>query len=197
MKGYVLAGGRSTRMGRDKALLIWQGQPLIARAVGLLRCAGLDPYIAASRPDLATFAPVIDDLHPGCGPLSGIEAALAQCGEDAALFVPVDVPILPAQFLRQMIERAALTGAAATIPKLLGRPQPLCAIYQRELLPIIRHALNAGDYKVMGAVMQAKTVDLFSMEAVEAARIEQSAPPVHRWFQNLNRPEDLACLTAK
>ena len=120
MNGYVLAGGRSTRMGRDKALLLWNGHPLIAHAVDLLRSAGVEPHIAGSRPDLGAFSPIIYDLHPGCGPLSGIEAALARCAEDAALFIPVDLPLLPYEFLREMIERAAITGAVATIPTLLG-----------------------------------------------------------------------------
>ena len=77
-EGFVLAGGRSSRMGQDKALLQVAGRSLLEVALEKLRCLdGPAPRIAAARSDLLSHAPVIPDLHPGCGPLSGIEAALA------------------------------------------------------------------------------------------------------------------------
>lgn len=198
--GCVLAGGQSTRMGRDKALLPFKGKPLIEHALHALRAAGCEPVIAGSRADLAVYAPVLPDLHPGCGPLSGIEAALAYSARQHVLFVPVDLPLLPPAFLRLLLDRAACTGAQATVPMLGGRAQPLCAVYRRDLLPGISAALAAGEYKVMRvieALARRDQRDVFAMEAVLAASGRTYTElPAPRWFANVNRPEDLASLTS-
>jgi molybdenum cofactor guanylyltransferase len=194
-EGFVLAGGQSTRMGRDKATLLFEGQTLIARAVDRLTSLGLRVRIAGSRPDLAEYADVVDDRHPGCGPLSGLEAALAASDAELNVFTAVDLPHLPAMFLDWMIWRAEHTGALATIPTLAGRPQPLCAVYHRMLHAGLARALRAGDCKVMHAVENAAkgAVDAFSMERLAASRWDCSPNlPVQRWFENLNTPADLA-----
>ena len=199
MNGFVLGGGRSTRMGTDKALLHHAGRPLIEGAIDLLKAAGVAPHIVGTRPDLAAFAPVIADLHPGCGPLGGIEAALAASNSDANLFLPVDLPLLPPVFLRYLLERASITGASATIPTLGGRPEPLCAVYRRDLMAGIGTSLESGNYKVIDAIEKAANplgIDLFSVEAVGATRADWPLnPPLYRWFQNLNTPADLALVS--
>lgn len=186
-------------MGADKARLHYTGRPLIERAVELLKTVGLEPHIVGSRPDLAAYAPVIEDLHPGCGPLGGIEAALATISSEWNVFLPVDLPLLPSEFVSYLIERARITGAAATIPALAGRPQPLCAVYRRVLLVGIRNSLESGNYKVMYGIENAAVrfeMDLFSVEAVAATRDDWPLlPPLHRWFQNLNTPADLALVS--
>jgi molybdopterin-guanine dinucleotide biosynthesis protein A len=201
VNGFVLAGGRSTRMGRDKALLTYAARPLIAHAVDLLKHAGLEPRIVGSRPDLASFGPVLEDLHSGCGPLGGMEAALAASESEWNIFVPVDLPLLPPAFLRYLMERAAITGASATIPTLGGRPEPLCAVYHRDLLSGITRALESGEYKVKRAIESAANashaeIDLFGVEAVAATRADwPMEPPLYRWFQNMNTPADMALVS--
>ena len=199
MNAYILAGGRSTRMGRDKALLEFAGRPLIAHAVSLLCSIGLKPLIAGNRPDLSQFAPCVPDTYPNCGPLGGIEAALTVSDTHLNLFLPVDLPLMPPKFLTWMIERAERTQACATVPSLLGRPQPLCAIYSKDLLPSLQVALKAGNYKVISAIEAAahqarQSMDTFQVETVAAALLAPGAwpqePPLHRWFQNINTPAD-------
>jgi molybdenum cofactor guanylyltransferase len=203
----VLAGGASSRMGRDKALLEIGGHPLIARALDKLRALGpklspklvTAPRIAGSRPDLSSFAPVIPDNFPGCGPLAGIEAALSASASDLHLFLPVDLPLLPVEFLAWMAQRAEASGAAATLPMLAGRPQPLCAVYRRSLLPGLRAALAARRYKVMPAIEQAAadSIDAFEIKALAPSLIPSvwpARPPVEDWFRNLNTPEDYELL---
>ncbi|HEY0785564.1 MAG TPA: molybdenum cofactor guanylyltransferase [Acidobacteriaceae bacterium] len=195
----VLAGGRSTRMGRDKAMLPWHGRPLIEHAIACLRQLRCEVVVAGSRPDLADYAPVLPDLHPDAGPLAGIEAALsfaAQSGPaalaapvaipeqaPAVLFLPVDLPFLPVSVLALLLRRSHSTGSAATIPTLGGRPQPLCAVYRSSLLPGITAALDQQDGKVMRAVANAlhslssrDRADLFSLEALVAAGALRPAP---------------------
>lgn len=199
MNGFVLAGGRSTRMGKDKALLPYGGRPLVQHAVCLLRSAGLEPHIVGSRPDLSVYAPVVEDLHAGYGPLGGIEAALASSMSEWNVFLPVDLPLLPAVFVRYLIKRSAITGAVTTIPTVTGRPEPLCAVYRRDLLTGIRASLEARKYKVMDAIENAvrpDQLDLFSVEAVAATRDDWPVDlPLGRWFQNLNTPSDLALIS--
>ncbi|HZU09883.1 MAG TPA: molybdenum cofactor guanylyltransferase [Pseudacidobacterium sp.] len=197
MNGFVLAGGRSTRMGRDKALVPYHGRPLIEHAVTLLRSAGLEPHIVGTRPDLAQYAPVLSDVHQGCGPLGGIEAALDVSSSEWSLFLAVDLPLMPPAFLRYLRKRVSITEASATVPTFAGRPMPLCAVYHRKLLAGIRNALQASEYKVVRAIERAAdgNLDLFSVEAVVSARDDLSALPPHHWFQNVNTPSDLALIS--
>jgi molybdopterin-guanine dinucleotide biosynthesis protein A len=196
MNAFILAGGRSTRMGRDKALLEFLGSPLIEHAIARLRALGFSPRIAGSRPDLAAWAPILPDSYLGSGPLAGIEAALSASDADLNLFLPIDMPLLPLDLLRWMTARASETSALATIPRLQGLPQPLCAIYHRDLLRHLQIALAAGDRKVMrvvehAAVASRAKLDCFNVETIAACLDFPSDPPVHRWFQNINTPADV------
>ncbi|HUY80544.1 MAG TPA: molybdenum cofactor guanylyltransferase [Acidobacteriaceae bacterium] len=200
MNAFVLAGGASSRMGRDKALLPLNGRPLIEHALDKLLALGFTPRIVGSRPDLASFAPVVPDNFPGSGPLGGIEAALAASNTQQNLFLAVDLPLLPVSFLRWLIDRAALTNALATIPLLQWRPQPLCAVYSRALLPHIRSALAARRAKVMLAIESAACamgapIDTCNVESIATAQSWPQPFPLHSWFQNINTPSDLETLT--
>ena len=196
----MLAGGRSTRMGQDKALLQVGGRSLVELALDKLRSIGVaEPRIAGARTDLSSLAPVVSDLHPGCGPLSGIEAALAATNKGLNLFLPVDMPLLPARFLHWMLLRAEITGALMTVPCINGWPQPLCAVYHRDLLLPITASLLGGNYKVMPVVTaaagQSQAVDVFDTERLTSSHPELlgfSPLPLYCWFHNCNLPEDMA-----
>jgi molybdenum cofactor guanylyltransferase len=196
-EGFVLAGGRSSRMGQDKALLRLGGRSMLEIALDKLLAVPLasPPRLAGTRMDAAAIA----DLHPGCGPLGGIEAALTASNHPLNVFLPVDMPLLPAKFLVWMLYRAQVTGAAVTLPRINGCPQPLCAVYHRELLEPITGSLQAGDYKVMhvvgAAASRTDVVDIFDVELVSSANPDMlafSPLPAYRWFQNCNTPEDMA-----
>lgn len=197
-ESFVIAGGRSSRMGRDKAQLQVHGVSLLEIALRKLRTLnGPTPRIAGGSTELSRYAPLVVDKHPGCGPLSGIGAALAASTLSLNLFLPVDMPLLPAEFLGWMLKRAMITGALVTVPCINGRPQPLCAIYHRDLLALITTALEAGDFKVMPVVFEASrgNTDIFDTERVVAANGELltfSSLPVHQWFHNCNTPDDMA-----
>jgi molybdopterin-guanine dinucleotide biosynthesis protein A len=189
-------------MGQDKVLLQLAGRSLLEIALDKLRALPLAvaPRIVAVRSDLSPHAAVIADLQPGCGPLSGIEAALAASKRPLNVFLPVDLPLLPSRFLLWMLRRAEITGAVMTVPRMNGWPQPLCAVYHRDLLGHISASLRAGDYKVMPVVMEAaraqhSSIDIFDVELVcsvnsELRVLSPLAP--HRWFHNCNTPDDMA-----
>ena len=143
--GFVLAGGKSTRMGRDKALLQLEGCTLLEHALGTLRQVCSEVVVLGSREHYAGFgAEVVEDIFPGCGPLGGIHAALSRATTEFNLIIAVDTPFLSADFLRYMAQRAIQSGAVVTTPEIAGFKQPLCSVYSHEFLPIAERALLAG-----------------------------------------------------
>lgn len=194
-EGWVLAGGRSVRMGRDKASVTLAGRSLLEHMLSKLRVIGLRARVAGLRAPVAEIATeVVHDAHPDCGPLSGMETALAMSEATLVLVLGVDLPLLEVEFLVWMLQRAATTDAVATIPRLLGEPQPLCAVYRRELLGDVRAALAAGDYKVMRAVERSgagRRDDCFDAERIAATGAWRSTVATHWQFMNCNTPEDL------
>lgn len=189
--GYILAGGLSTRMGRDKAILEYQGAPLLLRALKLMAKVISVPRIVGTRPDLVEYAPVVPDLHFSIGPLGGIHAALRESDAELNLFLPVDLPLMSHSFLAVLLERARLTGALATVPLLNGMPQPLVAVYRRAVLPLLEEAIQRREYKVMRPIYKAQNlpggVDFFHVELLPWSTLEWS----YRWFRNVNSPQDL------
>jgi molybdopterin-guanine dinucleotide biosynthesis protein A len=114
--GIVLAGGKSSRMGRDKALLEYQGRPLLHHMMGLLRAAGLSEiFVSGNLPGY----PCVPDVSPAAGPVGGIISVVREKQDyDGYLFIPVDMPLLPAQGLRLLLSQ---DGGAYFI----GWPLPL------------------------------------------------------------------------
>ena len=138
--GYVLAGGKSSRMGQDKALMELAGKPLVAHAVKKLRRVCMDVRVLGANPEFAAYAPIVPDLHPGCGPLGGMEAALAHSIFDWNLFMPVDMPFLPSAFLNYWV-RQTLTrrrgGHGLAMFTVDGVPQPTLALVHRDIMPFV------------------------------------------------------------
>jgi molybdopterin-guanine dinucleotide biosynthesis protein A len=192
-------------MGQDKAACMLAGKPLLAHMLDKLQALGLPARVAGLRaPVEGVAADVVQDAHPDCGPLSGIATALRETEADAALVVGVDLPLLSVAFLATLLDRAERTGATATIPRVTGAPQPLCAVYRRVLLEPVSRSLEAGDHKVMRVVLGAaaalsggvhRNVDLFDMESVAATReagVGSAWPPPHLQVMNCNTPTELA-----
>ncbi len=189
---FVLAGGESLRMGRDKTQLPLGGATLLERALALLRRAGFAPGVAGLRTAVPCSAPCLADRFPGAGPLAGIEAALASVPEppQPILFVPVDLPLLPAAFLQTMFRRAESSGAWATVPWAGGRPQPLCAVYSSGLALGLADALGKEDRKVMRVLERLVPTDRFDRFRVEALAPLEGWHAAQRWFWNVNTPAE-------
>jgi molybdopterin-guanine dinucleotide biosynthesis protein A len=199
-EGWVLAGGRSLRMGRDKARVELAGRSLLGHMLEKLEALGVRARVAGLRePVDGVTAEVIPDAHPDCGPLSGMETALGRSEADLVLVLGVDLPLLETEFLAWILQRAETTGAMATIPILLGEPQPLCAVYRRELIHGITAALEARDYKMTVAVERASPsggIDRFAVERVAATGAWRSRRPLYWQFMNCNTPKELAVAEA-
>ena len=142
--GFVLAGGRSSRMGTDKALTLLTGIPLIQIAIQTLVAAGVPAKIAGSRSPLAAFAQEIPDTFADAGPLGGIHAALSASPVDWNLFLPVDLPRMPASLLACLLQRAAITGQPISATRLNGRLEPFPVVLHRSVLPLVARCLETG-----------------------------------------------------
>jgi molybdenum cofactor guanylyltransferase len=206
--GFVLAGGQSTRMGTEKSLIEFEGRPLIAHAVGILAAAGLPPFIAGARAEvrsrLEPYAPVIPDAEPGLGPLGGICAALAATTAAFGMFLPVDVPLLPASLVVYLLRRAQMTDAAVTLASVNGFPQTFPAVLSRRTLATLGGELRGGRRGCL-ASFQAAAMELGEPIAVVPAEVlvqsgqvcHPEAIPVVRWFVNLNTEQDLRLASSR
>lgn len=197
--GFVLAGGQSRRMGCDKALTPFAGEPLIFHALKLLRDAGFEPGIAGARGDLTRFAPVIADVEPDPGPLGGMCAALATCLAPRAVFIPVDLPLLPASLVSFLVRRAAISGAVVTVPSVNGFVQTFPAVVDRTALPALEDSLRHGSGGCYAAFESAALALHGHIVVVPVEYLAQAGQVTHPealppaiWFLNVNSPADLA-----
>ncbi len=109
---FILAGGKSTRMGVDKAFVPLDGRTLLARALELARGLASDVRIVGDVAKFGKFGPVVEDIFQNRGPLGGIHAALRASATDLNLILAVDLPFVAAQFLSYMIEQAGNCSSA-------------------------------------------------------------------------------------
>lgn len=156
LTGFVLAGGRSTRMGQDKALLLLEGIPLVQRAVAKLHAVASEVFLLGNREELAPFAPLVPDLRESCGPLGGMEAALSRASHDWSLILPVDMPFLPLALLRSWVDtvlRRPLARVAFFVVDQM--PQPALCLLHREMLPFLTLAAGQGRFKLNPVLVDA------------------------------------------
>jgi molybdopterin-guanine dinucleotide biosynthesis protein A len=183
--GVVLAGGRSARMGADKALLPLGSDRLLQRSLTALRqCFDRVMIIANDLDAYRAFGlPVHPDEQPGLGPIGGVCAALQHAVTPAIFVVACDMPFLDPGLIRRMTAR--LEDFDAVVPKPAGRFEPLHALYQRRILAEVRAAIAAGELSMqhlLGRLRLNVITDRDLAGCADAARL----------FFNINTPADLA-----
>jgi len=184
----ILAGGKSSRMGRDKAWLETGGQTLLARQIGLARETGAAEIFISGRVDAdysAFGCRVLQDEFPDAGPLAGIERALDVAKSPLLLVLAVDLPEMSAEFLRRLA--AGCSENCGTVPKLNDGVEPLAAFY-----PKAAHHLSAASLE-RGAL----AVKDFAGQCVQfgLARFVELSAGEAKYFANWNSPADLASMT--
>lgn len=182
---FILAGGKSTRMRRDKAFIEFEGRMLLERALELARSVGSEVCVVGSHEKFAAFAPIVEDVFPNCGPLGGIHAALRTASTELNLILAVDMPFITPLFLRYLIEVAKESReACVTVPRGAGGRQPLSAVYRREFATEAEKALHEGRYKIDPLFSLVRT-RVIEQEEFESRGFSDCM------FRNLNAPEDL------
>jgi len=182
---FILAGGKSSRMGMDKPFVDYDGRTLLARALDVARSVTPDVRIVGSPEKFAPFAPVVEDIFRDCGPLGGIHAALRASPTELNLMLAVDTPFVSAAFLQYLITQArGAPDASVVVPRTDGHRQPLCAIYRREFASLAEAALRVGDNRIDRLFDKVRT-RVIEQEELETAGFSAAI------FRNLNTPEEL------
>ena len=181
---FILAGGKSTRMGADKAFVALDGRTLLARALELARSTTADVRIVGDPAKFAEFGPVVEDVFRECGPLGGIHAALRASSAELNLMLAVDVPFVSPALLEFLIARARGSAALVTVARAGGRWQPLCAVYRREFAEAAEKALQSGRHKI-DALFDTVWTLAVAEEELEAAGFAAGM------FRNLNTREEV------
>ena len=174
----VLAGGGSRRMGRPKAWLEVGDTYLLRFVADRLASAFSEVLVSFGEPEqLEEPVPyrVVFDRKPSAGPLGGLEAGLVAARNEVMFVVACDMPYLTQEVAQMAI--AAARGCDAAIPRIDGRPEPVCGAYRRSALPFITGALNAGRFK---AAELAAELDVTWLEGLDP-----------QLFRSLNTPQDL------
>jgi molybdopterin-guanine dinucleotide biosynthesis protein A len=183
--GFVLTGGRSSRMGRDKALLELQGRPMALRTANLAQSVVEEVYLVGDKETHGHLGfPVLADKVAGRGPLAGIVTALENTQHDWSLLLACDLPFLEGNVLRALLA-CANSGEAidAVVPRTEDGWQPLCAVYHRRCLPVFQEVLESDKPKIALAFNQLR------VHTPGADNREEFAFP-ERMFKNMNSPED-------
>ena len=179
---FILSGGKSSRMGSDKAFLELGGKPLIARAVELARQATDEVRIVGDPQKFEVFAPTVTDILCSRGPLGGIHAALASTNSDWNLILAVDLPFLNLRLLKYLLAQAQASGATVTVPSSNGYFQPLCCVYRKEFGSLAEQALTEGRNKIDALFDRVTLRTIFDRE-LKANGFGAEL------FRNLNTPE--------
>jgi len=182
--GAIIAGGRSSRMGLDKAFLPVDGQPLVALQAARLREVGCAELIISGRPGTDYGVPgslVVHDPIPDAGPLAGLVAVLSAARHPWVLVIAVDLPRLDVDFLNRLLVLGG--GHTGVVPHGPHGYEPLAALYPRALLPEAETALRRGDYALHTLVENARALALIHLLPLGG---EDSFT-----LKNWNSPEDL------
>src|ERR1700687_1543760 len=200
-RGFVLAGGKSSRMGAgtDKALMDFRGQTLLDRALAVMGTVcdrvtivgdpakfakyGSSKY-GSSKYESSKYDSVVADIFPGCGPLAGIHAALLHSSAELNLMLAVDMPFVSRELLAFLFAAGKKSGpAVVTVPRSGKGLQPLCAVYRRDFSTVAEQALRAGKYKIDA------TFSSVSVRVIEEGELAAEGFSEQSFF-NVNTPQE-------
>ena len=185
LSAVILAGGQSRRMGRDKAWIELNDQPLIVRAFAVVREAGIQEILISGRVGVdysALGCPVLQDLEPDRGPLGGIERALAVASHPLVLVLAVDLPKITPLLLRKLAQHCQ--PGTGVVPECNGQLEPLAAIYPKRCHAFARTALREGRHsarRFADACRRNSAVRILPIETCDLS-----------CFENWNSPVDVA-----
>lgn len=187
LSGVLLAAGRSSRMGRDKALLTFKGRRLWRRQRDVLRAAGAAELLLSARPDQAwargrdVCDVLVTDSRPGMGPLAGVVAALEHAAHVHLMVLAIDLPLLPAPWFRKLLAGCGPDTGAVGVRA--GRFEPLAAVYPRRFLPLARNALARGEPALQPLLEDAVDTGVIGTRPISSAEAH--------WFENWNSPAEI------
>ena len=182
--GIILAGGKSSRYGCNKALVEFKGGRLIERAVGVMKAVFQEVILVTNTPADYAFLelPMAADLIKGLGPIGGIYTGLERTSKGAGFFVACDMPFLHQDLIRHMV--AIREDFDAVVPRIGRFVEPLHALYTKSCLPVIRASIDAYEHQVVKCF---RALRVRYLEGEELAAFD----PQRTSFFNINEPKDL------
>ncbi len=183
MKGIVLAGGENRRMGTDKAFLKVAGVPLIEHVLRSMKDVFQDIIVVTNAPEryAAYDVQVVSDALAIRGPLTGIYSGLLQSSDEYNFVVACDMPFLNSRLIAYIAGLAA--GHDVVVPSIGGQPEPLHAVYRRELIAVMKEEISRDRRQIQGIFCRAK------VRYVTEHEIDRF-DPARKSFKNLNTPEE-------
>jgi molybdopterin-guanine dinucleotide biosynthesis protein A len=187
--GAVMAGGKSSRMGTEKALLPLGGRPMISHVISALSEVFSQVIVCGADPAKYGFlgVPIVHDIFQDCGPLAGIHAALSSSHNRPVFVLSCDMPFVPPALIRHILSHSATFKTRIALTE--GILQTLCGLYGQECLPIADGDLRGGKYSII------KMLEKVRHQEVE---INSSLPFYNEYMlTNVNRPEDYEAIRWK
>ncbi len=182
----LIAGGRSRRMGRDKAFLPWETRPLWEYQMEKLRALRASQLLLSCRreqpfPALPDITPVAD-RWPDAGPLGGVGSCLEICQEPFLVVLGIDLPLLPVSFLQRLVETCD-AGCGAVVMENSGRYyEPLAAVYPKPMSKLAEEQIEQGRFSMQEFITRGVDCGLLRVPAMAIDA---------KWFTNVNTPDDL------
>jgi molybdopterin-guanine dinucleotide biosynthesis protein A len=194
--GIVLAGGRSTRMGRPKAALEWHGSTLLHRVAGIVGRVVDGPVVVVRAPgqelpELPPGARTVDDAREGRGPLQGLAAGLAAVGGEAKLAYvsSTDVPLLHPAFVAAVLAGGTREDVDVALPVAHGFRHPLAAAYRTSLLGAVEELIESDRMRPAFLFERCRVRELDERELLRDAALARVDPDLLS-LMNVNDPEE-------
>jgi molybdenum cofactor guanylyltransferase len=193
LSAAILAGGKNSRMkGKDKAFLLFDGQPLIQRTISILQSLFTEIFIVTNSPrsykQYANDAIIIEDSIKEIGPLGGIYAALSQTKRKAVFFVACDMPLLHNGIIAQQIREFEKMDVDVFIPKVGDRLEPLHGIYRQRISEKLLLFLQKSQGHSIREFLKKVGTEYWKLADTVANR---------KYFTNVNTPEELKKLLGR
>jgi len=184
--GFVLAGGKSSRMGQDKALMQFEGKPLVLRAAEILRPFVREITLLAPADRYESLGlPVIVDQWPDQGPLAAIGTGLLSSRAEWSIFLACDLPLVTRQFIQLLVQRVGATRSDAVVPRTEEGWQPLSAAYHSRCRTAFVRALQEGRRSIIRLLDEVR-VEVITRDEMAGAGLSAVE------LVNVNTPGDWA-----
>jgi molybdopterin-guanine dinucleotide biosynthesis protein A len=190
LSGIILSGGKSTRMGENKAFIEIEGVPIIRRIQSVFERLFDEIIIVTDQKEIFSSlnAKIYEDLIPNRGVLGGLYTGLFFSSFGFSFYVACDMPFLKEPVIKFLIEN--IDGYDAVVPKTKDGLQPLHAIYSKNCLEPVKKIIDEGKFRI---------IDLYSMVRVKIVEEREffSLDPMRESFINVNTPEELSLIREK
>jgi len=179
--GIILAGGKSTRMGTDKALLKLGDKSLLEAAIDICKPVCKSIIISSNNPEHGKFGyPMVNDEIKDCGPIGGIFSCLKKSMTDWNFVISVDTPNVTVEFIRFLTNQTE--SYDVVVPVHHDEKEPLIALYHKNCIPVIETQLALHQFKIQ------YLINLLNTRFSDTNQWVEKVPFL---FKNLNNPEDL------